>query len=300
MPLRRETAPRHIHKIGWGSTIGTHRKDSVLRQGRKAVKKALRPLGLFRTKRKFVSSAERDRYRQLLAEMMQRDFGLAMHPLQTDPNFIPPPAVVFKIQGSNAADPNTFFGGAYRRIASHLDALRSNGFDVARMQRLLDFGVGTGRMLVHFLPFRLELYGVDVNPAAVEWTAQKLGGLARIELSRLEPPLRFESGFFDLVMGNSVFTHIPYAAQPGWVAELARVLKPGGAALILVHDFAKFPPERRSEGWAERGEGRGLHHNTYVTREHLAVLWGPHFELLEIREFPPGQALVVARRRAQH
>jgi SAM-dependent methyltransferase len=244
-----------------------------------------------------MSSAEALQHREHLAESLRRDFGLALHPLQTDPSFAPPPAVVGEIQGSNTADADTFFGASHRDMALYLEIFRSHGLDITRMERVLDFGVGTGRMLAQFLPFRLALHGVDVNPAAVEWTRRKLEGLATIALSQFQPPLGFESGFFDLVLANSVFTHMPYAAQPGWIAELARVLKPGGCALITVHDFSKLPPERAREGWYERGKARGLHLNTYLSEARLAALWQPAFELLEIRRFPPRQAFVVARRR---
>jgi SAM-dependent methyltransferase len=267
-------------------------------QSRKALKKALKPFGLMRARRKFVSAEDAARYRRNLAEILRRDFDLPMHPLQSDPSLLPPPDVVDAIQGSNTADANTFFGASHRDMAFTLEVLRGHGFDVARMERVLDFGVGTGRMLAQFLPFGLALHGVDVNPAAVAWTSRKLAGFAAIEQSRLEPPLPYADGFFDLVLANSVFTHMPYAAQPGWIAELARVLKPGGCALITVHDFSKLPPERAREGWYERGKARGLHNNTYLSEARLSAMWQPDFELLEIRRFPPRQAFVVARRRA--
>lgn len=261
------------------------------------MKKTLRRFGLYRSSRKFLSSAEATQYRERLAEVLWRDFHLKMHRLQTEPSVLPPRGVVAKVQGSNTADANSFFGGAYRDMINYLEALRSNGFDITRMERMLDFGVGTGRMLLHFLPFQLERYGVDVNPAAIEWTSRKLGDFATIELSHLEPPLRYESGFFDLVMANSVFTHMPFEVQPRWIAELARVLKPGGCALITVHDFSKLPKEHQEVGWLERGTSRGLHNNTYVSPERLAALWSPAFELLEVHRSPPRQAFIVARRR---
>jgi SAM-dependent methyltransferase len=278
--------------------IGTHSNEgSVLVQSRKAVKQTLRRFGLLKSRRKFVSAAAATQYRQQLVEILQRDFGLAMHPLQSDPGFLPPPNLVDKVQGSNTADLNTFFGASYRDMAFNIEVLRTHGYDLARMERMLDFGVGMGRMLAQFLPFPLGLYGVDVNPVAVAWAAKKLRGLATIELSRLEPPLSFESGFFDLMLANSVFTHMPYDAMPGWIAELARVMKQGGCALVTIHDFSKLPAEHRSTGWYERGKTRGLHLNTYVSPERLTALWEPAFEILEIRRFPPRQSVVVARRR---
>jgi SAM-dependent methyltransferase len=278
--------------------IGTHSNDStVLVRSRKAVKQTLRRFGLLKSRRKFVSAAAAAEYRRQLAEILKRDFRLAMHPLQSDPAFLPPPGLVDQVQGSNTADLNTFFGASHRDMAFTLEVLRAHGFDLTRMRRLLDFGVGTGRMLAQFLPFPLELHGVDVNPVAVDWTSKKLAGLATIALSRLDPPLSFNSGFFDLVIANSVFTHMPYDAMPGWIAELARVTTRGSCALITVHDFSKLPVEHQAAGWYERGKARGLHLNTYLSPERLTALWEPAFELLEIRRFPPRQAFVVARRR---
>jgi SAM-dependent methyltransferase len=268
-------------------------------QSRKTIKKTLRRFGLFRPSRKFVSAAETAQFRLRLEEALWREFGLTMHPLQAEPGVLPPRGVVARVQGSNTADASSFFGAAYRDMVNYLEALRAHGFDLARMERMLDFGVGTGRMLLHFLPFRLERYAVDVNSAAVAWTSEKLGRFATVELSSLEPPLRYQAGFFDLVMANSVFTHMPFEAQPRWIAELARVLKPGGCALITVHDFSRLPAEYHAAGWHERGTARGLHINTYLSPERLEDLWTPAFELLEIRRFPPRQAVVVARRRRQ-
>jgi SAM-dependent methyltransferase len=287
-----------LEELSEDFAIGTHSNDSsVLVQSRKAVKQTLRRFGLLKSRRKFISAAAATQYRQQLAEILQRDFRLAMHPLQSDPGFLPPRDLVDQVQGSNTADANTFFGASYRDMAFLLEVLRTHGFDLPRMERMLDFGVGMGRMLAQFLPFPLQLYGVDVNPVAVEWTKKKLAGLATIELSRLEPPLSFANGFFDLLMANSVFTHMPYDAMPGWIAELARVMKPGGCVLFTIHDFSKLPAERQSAGWYERGKARGLHLNTYLSPERLTALWEPAFELLEIRRFPPRQAYVVARRR---
>ena len=261
------------------------------------MKQTLRRFGLLRSRRKFVSASEAAQYKQRLAEILRRDFGVSLHPLQSDPGFLPPAALIDKVQGSNNADADTFFGASFRDMGFYLEALRSHGFDLARMERMLDFGVGTGRMLLQFLPFKLARYGVDVNPVAIEWSQQKLGRYASIELSKLAPPLRFEDGFFDLVMANSVFTHMPYEAMPGWIAELARVTKSGGCALITVHDFSKLPPDRAREGWQELGKHRGLHLNTYLSAERLKELWGTHFDVLEVRRFPPRQAFMVARRR---
>ena len=276
--------------------MGTHRSDksgSVLREIRRSLKRLLS----LRRRQKFLSAAEAERYRQALDDLYRSGYGLSMHPLQRDPRVVPPSTVVDKVQGHNKADRNTFLGTGYRQTAAHLRDLHAHGYDVGRMRRMLDMGVGTGRLLLHFLPFELERYGCDVNPTAVEWTSGVLGDLADIQLTKREPPLPYSDGFFDLVIASAVLTHTPVCEQSGWIAELGRVLKPGGCLIASVHDFSKIPVERQREGWHELGSERGLHMNAYVTRELLEEIWSRDFEVLEVRRDPPRQAQVLGRRR---
>ena len=46
------------------------------------------------------------------------------------------------------------------------------------------------------------------------------------------PPLPFDNEFFDFIFSISVLTHIPEDMQFAWLAELNRVLKVGGTALL--------------------------------------------------------------------
>jgi SAM-dependent methyltransferase len=68
---------------------------------------------------------------------------------------------------------------------------------------------------------------VDVDERLVEAGAATLPGVdfRQIESGR---PLPFEDGRFGLVIANSVFSHLSQAAQDFHVAEIARVLAPGG------------------------------------------------------------------------
>jgi SAM-dependent methyltransferase len=246
-------------------------------------------------KSKFMTAAEAERHRQAVAELYRSHFGLSLHPMQTSLAVVPPAEVIDMVQGSNKSDANTFLGSGYRDMARYIEELSANGYDLAAMDRMLDFGFGTGRMLLHFLPFRMERYGCDVNPAAVEWTSHVLGKFVDIRLSKPEPSLPYKDDFFDLVIAAAVFTHIPVGAQPGWIAELARVLKPGGCVIATVHDFSKMTTRHRKVGWHEKELERGLHMNSYVTAEALEEIWGAAFDILEVRRYPPGQAHLIAR-----
>jgi SAM-dependent methyltransferase len=46
------------------------------------------------------------------------------------------------------------------------------------------------------------------------------------------PPLRYESGLFDLIYAMSVFSHLDEDMEVAWLAELVRLLKPSGHLYI--------------------------------------------------------------------
>src|SRR5919206_4361293 len=268
--------------------MGTHKSEFT------PIRKLQKYLRRMRGKSELMAAHEAERYQRELAEICRSKFGLSLHPFQTSLSMVPPASVVNAVQGRNKADASTFLGSGYRDMARYIEELAANGHDIARMERMLDFGFGTGRMLLHFLPFSLERYGCDVNPAAVEWTSKTLGNFAKLQLSAPVPPLPYEDGFFDLVIASAVFTHIPVSAQPSWVAELNRVLKPGGCVLATVHDFSKITGRHKKLGWQEKEIDRGLHMNSYVSPEMLQQIWSGPFEILEVRRFPPRQAHVIA------
>jgi SAM-dependent methyltransferase len=111
---------------------------------------------------------------------------------------------------------------------------------------MLDWGCGCGRLARYASRARPEAFtGCDIDGDNVEWCAANLGG--RYVHTGLRPPLPFRDGEFDLAYGVSVFTHLREPLQDAWLAELARILGPGGIALVTVHgetavDWAGLQP----------------------------------------------------------
>lgn len=135
---------------------------------------------------------------------------------------------------------------AYReggpRAALELAAtLRDAGGEIAGTEAILDFGSGAGRVLPHVFGLvpGAVCAGCDVDQAAIEWAAANRPGF-RWALSSFEPPLPFDAAAFDLVYSVSVFSHLGRGVQERWLAELARVLRPGGVALLSVHGPTAF------------------------------------------------------------
>ena len=111
--------------------------------------------------------------------------------------------------------------------------LAEAGFDFARPARVLDFGCGCGRLLRVFARHAdtLELHGADVDAEAVAWCREELD-FASFTALGVDPPTELESESFDAIYAYSVFTHLPEDAHLAWLAELARIVKPGGLVLL--------------------------------------------------------------------
>jgi SAM-dependent methyltransferase len=102
-------------------------------------------------------------------------------------------------------------------------------------QGYLDFGCGWGRIGRFFLrDFKADdMVGVDIDPDMVAFCAQaNLPG--RFETIVNGQPLPFPDGSFRLVTAYSVFTHLPPHLFRAWLAELLRVLAPGGQLVFTV------------------------------------------------------------------
>ncbi len=102
--------------------------------------------------------------------------------------------------------------------------------------RILDFGGGCAR-LSRFLdvdgaPWDAEL--CDVNDRMVTWCDRHLHHVRSFRNEAL-PPLARESGSYDLVLSLSVFTHLDMDGITAWLAELCRIVKPGGLAIVTTH-----------------------------------------------------------------
>ena len=103
--------------------------------------------------------------------------------------------------------------------------------------RVLDCGTGTGAFLSAFADAaggQPELHGIDVSPAMLEKARQSLaqrGQNANFRLGELTR-LPYPDAHFDVVLAAHVIEHMadPQAA----LAEMQRVLKPGGLVIVCV------------------------------------------------------------------
>jgi SAM-dependent methyltransferase len=104
------------------------------------------------------------------------------------------------------------------------------------MEKLLDIGTGTGRMLELLSGRAQRAIGIDVSPDMLAIARDRLAGVANVQvrlgdLYRL--PFENKAGF-DAVLFHQVLHYLDDPATA--VMEAARVLRPGGS--LLIADFA--------------------------------------------------------------
>ena len=145
------------------------------------------------------------------------------------------------LAGTGGSDIGAFLNSTYQAADSIRWILEKNGLDIAQFHALLDFGCGCGRVIRRWQALTgVEIHGVDYNPDLIEWCRAHLT-FAHFQVNLLEPPLAYADSSFDFIYALSVFTHLPEELQQAWMAELTRVLRPGGYLLLSLHGDYYLP-----------------------------------------------------------
>lgn len=148
---------------------------------------------------------------------------------------LPDPDIVFLTQGHR--DARAYQDSILPGILNLKRYLAESGVEDARIESVLDFGCGSGRLLAGWLPEAASrrLAGCDTSEPLIEWARRNLPSKIRLERTAALPPLPFGGGSFDLVTAISVFTHLRRRSQELWAEELGRVLSPGGILVVTLH-----------------------------------------------------------------
>ena len=157
------------------------------------------------------------------------------------------------------------------------------------LKRVLDLGAGGGRLALLMARKGFQVVALDVSDAAqtaLERKARRSGldlTLVRHEMSSLP----FIDGYFDGLVCTNVLHHGRMVEVRGAFAEAMRVLRRGGAALLVVVSDrdSRFGSGRRVERGTyvfTSGEEKGIVHHFFGAREFRALL--KDLEILGFRE----------------
>jgi SAM-dependent methyltransferase len=129
-------------------------------------------------------------------------------------------------------------GAADRRDAMHKQdwklAERASFLDRLQAEncaRLLEIGAGTGQDSAFFAQHGLSVVATDLSAEMVARCRQKNLDARVMDFGRLE----FADASFDAVHAMNCLLHVPNADLPAVLAEIARVLRPGGLFFLGVY-----------------------------------------------------------------
>jgi ubiquinone/menaquinone biosynthesis C-methylase UbiE len=141
--------------------------------------------------------------------------------------------------------------------------------NLAAGARILDVGCGTGRWLRRYRELGFRPVGVDRTPAMLELARRRDSATPLVagEAHRLP----FASAQFDCVSDVTVVQHIPSALQPVALAEMMRVLAPGGKLILMelirgegAHIFPRAPQD-----WIQKAAENGAKLLSWFGQEYL-------------------------------
>lgn len=174
---------------------------------------------------------------------------------------------------------------------------------LAGARRVLDVACGTGQHALALAERGLEATGVDISPAMVaraKEEAARRGAAARFEVLGFGGlaaglPERFDAL---LCLGNSIPHLVDAAALAAGLADLRRVLRPGGLVILQQRNFDRvlarqeryMPPQAARRGDDEwlfvrfyDFEGADLRFNLLRHHRHGRAPWEWHAEQTRLR-----------------
>jgi ubiquinone/menaquinone biosynthesis C-methylase UbiE len=164
-----------------------------------------------------------------------------------------------------------------------LNELRRQQLSSAR-GRVLEIGFGTGRNAAYYPRDVERVVALDSNPG-VERLARKRIEAASVPIEFLlgaGERLPFENGTFDTVVTTLVLCSVSDVARA--LAEVRRVLAPGGRYLVLEHGLAD---DAKVQNWQKRLNplNRAVLGGCNLDRPTLELVTGAGFRFDSLRQF---------------
>jgi ubiquinone/menaquinone biosynthesis C-methylase UbiE len=134
--------------------------------------------------------------------------------------------------------------------------------------RVLEIGAGTGLNLPHYGDAVTELVLTEPSPSMARRLRERVGDRSAPVVEAPAEALPFDDGSFDTVVCTLVLCTVPEPERA--VAEIGRVLKPGGRVLFIEHVRSEDPKvarwqDRLRRPWGVIGNGCQCNRDTLAT-----------------------------------
>jgi ubiquinone/menaquinone biosynthesis C-methylase UbiE len=144
----------------------------------------------------------------------------------------------FKRETWNATDYDSWFKPARGQV---IDTLEKAALEKAlvgkKYERVLDVGIGNGRLLPIYAPHVAHVTGMDISSEQLDQATQAAGKLGipfDTKLCQEASRIEIADESFDLIICSRVLQHVFDWRES--VAEFARILKPGGDLVLLTYN----------------------------------------------------------------
>jgi SAM-dependent methyltransferase len=148
--------------------------------------------------------------------------------------------------------------------------------------RTIDFGCGAGNYAVWLARQGFEVTGIDISPSAIDLArknAAKQGVECTFIVADVLGDLREAEGPFDFGFDWELLHHIFPDDRPRYMANVARLLRPGGKYLSVC--FHEDDPQFGGSGkYRTTPIGTVLY---FSSEEELRDLTSPYFRILDLR-----------------
>ena len=192
---------------------------------------------------------------------------------------LPPAELRYRV--SSSPDAQNFITIGKKCAADIESALRRVGCDLAKLERILDFGCGCGRTLIHMkeLAPHAQFDGTDIDARAIDWCKEHLR-FATFKVGQASPPTDYAPDSFDFIYAISVFTHLDAPYQFQWLEELRRIAKPGGVLLLTVDSSLAGGKDFVFQRSYEDGLFPAWYQNAFHSEKYVRENFGRYFEVL--------------------
>jgi ubiquinone/menaquinone biosynthesis C-methylase UbiE len=182
----------------------------------------------------------------------------------------------------------------------------------AKGSRVVDIGCGIGRNLMFGTEMGFEMHGIDLSAAAAaqarKWLEAKIGSVAesRVKVGSVTS-LPWEDGYFAHGVSDSVLDSMPFETAQKGLAEIARVLQPGGYFYcnLISGDETARDPEFSSEVTVATVHEKDTV-QSYFNQSKVFLFLQPYFEIIScelhkisdpIEQTHSGRWHIISRRR---
>jgi len=192
---------------------------------------------------------------------------------------LPPAELRYRV--SSSPDAQNFITIGKKCAADIESALRRVGCDLAKLERILDFGCGCGRTLIHMkeLAPHAQFDGTDIDARAIDWCKEHLR-FATFKVGQASPPTDYAPDSFDFIYAISVFTHLDAPYQFQWLEELRRIAQPGGVLLLTVDSSLAGEKDFVFQRSYEDGLFPAWYQNAFHSEKYVRENFGRYFEVL--------------------